>query len=82
MTEYGTIKIPIDEYEEHNARRKSLGQTWAEYIDGEAADPMTVGDAMGIADAVIEELEADTGPVKLEATEYNKIADEIVERLR
>jgi len=30
----GNIKLPEDEYERHNERRKELGQTWAEYIDG------------------------------------------------
>lgn len=38
MTEYGTIKIPVDEYTKHNERRKDLGLTWAEYIDGQAPD--------------------------------------------
>jgi hypothetical protein len=36
--EYGTIKIPKDEYEKHNERRQNLGVTWAEYIDGHAPD--------------------------------------------
>lgn len=38
MTEYGTIKIPRDEYERHNERRKANGQSWAEYIDGQAPE--------------------------------------------
>jgi len=36
MTDYGTIKLPREEYERHNERRKELGLTWAEYVDGEA----------------------------------------------
>lgn len=36
MTEYGTIKIPRDEYERHNDRRKELGVSWCEYINGQA----------------------------------------------
>lgn len=36
--DYGTIKIPREEYERHNERRQDMGLTWAEYIDGEAAD--------------------------------------------
>ncbi len=32
--ERGTIKLPESEYEKHNERRKELGLTWAEYIDG------------------------------------------------
>jgi len=35
MTEYGTIKLPREEYERHNEQRKANGQTWAEYIDGQ-----------------------------------------------
>jgi hypothetical protein len=36
MTEYGTIKIPREDYERHNERRENLGQTWAAYIDGQS----------------------------------------------
>lgn len=32
------IKLPNDEYERHNDRRKANNQTWAEYIDGQAPD--------------------------------------------
>jgi hypothetical protein len=42
--DYGTIKIPQDEYERHNERRKSNGQTWAEYIDAEAPEASTGGE--------------------------------------
>ena len=38
MTDYGTIKLPRDDYEKHNKRRKELGITWLEYINGEAPD--------------------------------------------
>lgn len=38
MTDYGTIKIPREEYEQHNERREAMGVTWAEYIDGEASE--------------------------------------------
>lgn len=38
MTEYGTIKLPREEYERHNERRQDLGLTWAEYINGEAPE--------------------------------------------
>jgi len=34
----GTIKLPEDDYERHNERRKSLGLTWSEYLDGNAPD--------------------------------------------
>jgi len=68
--EYGTIKIPKDEYDKHNDRRQDLGLTWAEYIDGEAPDAP----------------DTDIGPVTLEATEHKKIsegvADELADHLR
>ena len=34
----GTIKIPEEDFEHHNERRKELGQTWTEYLDGQAPD--------------------------------------------
>jgi len=42
MTEYGTIKIPRDEYDRHNERRKANNQSWAEYIDGQAPESASV----------------------------------------
>jgi len=54
MTDYGTIKIPRDAYERHNARRQDLGLSWAAYIDGEA--PTDIQQA--VREAVREELEA------------------------
>jgi len=30
------IKLPADEYDKHNERRKEMGLTWPEYIDGQA----------------------------------------------
>jgi len=42
MTDYGTIKIPRDEYERHNERRKVNGQSWVEYIDGQAPESASV----------------------------------------
>jgi len=38
MTDYGTIKIPHDEYERHNEQRQDMDLTWAEYIDGQAPE--------------------------------------------
>ena len=32
------IKLPEDDYEEHNERRKEMGLTWSEYIDGQAPE--------------------------------------------
>lgn len=47
------IKLPADEYEKHNERRKQLGLTWVEYINGQA--PPTLKTM--IRDALREELE-------------------------
>lgn len=34
----GTIKLPEEPYKQHNERRKEMGLTWAEYIDGQAPE--------------------------------------------
>lgn len=33
-----TLKLPEEDYERHNEKRKELGLTWAEYIDGQAPE--------------------------------------------
>lgn len=33
-----TIKLPEEDYERHNEKRKEMGLTWAEYIDGQSTD--------------------------------------------
>lgn len=33
-----TLKLPEDEYDRHNERRKELGLSWAEYINGQAPE--------------------------------------------
>ena len=38
----GTIKIPRDDFERHNAKRKNLGESWAQYIDGQAPNGVEV----------------------------------------
>jgi hypothetical protein len=38
MSDYGTIRIPREEYERHNERRQEMGLTWEQYINGEAPD--------------------------------------------
>lgn len=32
----GTIKLPEEQYEKHNERRKEMGLSWSEYIDGQS----------------------------------------------
>lgn len=34
--DYGTIKIPREDYERHRERKEELGLEWAGYIDGQA----------------------------------------------
>lgn len=36
MTSRKNIKLPAEDYERHNERRKELGLSWAEYIDGQS----------------------------------------------
>lgn len=38
MTARKTIKLPEEAYERHNERRREMGLTWAEYIDGQAPE--------------------------------------------
>ena len=33
-----TLKLPEDDYERHNKRRKEMGLSWPEYIDGQSPD--------------------------------------------
>lgn len=58
MADYGTIKIPRNEYERHNDRRDEKGLTWAEYIDGQAPADIAGSDviAQKVADRIAEDL--------------------------
>lgn len=33
-----TLKLPEEAHEKHNKRRKEMGLTWAEYIDGQSPE--------------------------------------------
>jgi len=57
MTDYGTIKLPREDYERHNQARKDLGLTWAEYIDGQ--EPDVPNRAEVDVEAIREELNTD-----------------------
>lgn len=37
-SDYGTIRIPRPKYNKHNERRKEMGVTWLEYIEGNAPE--------------------------------------------
>jgi hypothetical protein len=86
MTNYGTIKLPRDEYERHNNRRQDLGLTWAEYIDG-TAPQHDVPDADELAAAIVAAMDTEAlgmdaeGLVRdLEARLPRKVADELEDR--
>lgn len=36
--EYGNIKIPQSEFDKHNARRKEMNLSWAEYVNTHAPE--------------------------------------------
>lgn len=56
--DYGTIKIPREEFERHNERRKSLSLSWVEYLDGQAPETPGAVDHAALAAAVADEVEA------------------------
>lgn len=68
MTEYGTIKIPRDEYEKHNERRQDMGLTWAEYLNSEPPSGLSEDMAEEIRELRkgIETVESRTGRIERE----------------
>lgn len=42
----GTIKLPEEDYNKHNQRRKKMGLSWAEYIDGQTPHPRDLEEMM------------------------------------
>jgi mannitol-1-phosphate/altronate dehydrogenase len=94
MTDYGTIKIPREEYERHNDRREDMDLTWAAYIDGEAPDTVDADDLAGqITDQIGEEItvthddinttdDAEAFAAKLaERFDYAHLADRVSEQV-
>ena len=89
MADKGTIRIPRDEFEKHNARRKENNQTWVEYLNGEAPERVDV-------DALIDDLGAAAGGPSVDDSEIaaavvrqfdyaelsKRVADEVETRLR
>lgn len=67
MTDYGTIKIPTDTFDEHNRRRKDAGLTWEQYLDEEAVEIEHGTDAL--AQAVAERFD------------YAAVADRVAEQV-
>lgn len=89
MADKGTIRIPRDEFEKHNDRRKANGQTWVEYLNGTAPERID-------ADALIDELGAAAGGPQVDDSEIaaavvrqfdyaelsKRVADELQGRMR
>jgi hypothetical protein len=95
MTDYGTIKIPRDDYARHNDRRQDLGLSWAEYIDGEAPDVRNSAEVNPdeIAKRVVEHTDIDSAADAEElaaevarqfdyAAVADKTAEEVIKGLR
>lgn len=68
MTDYGTIKIPREEFERHNKRRQRMALSWTEYIDGQAPEFRDE-----LAEAVVERMD--------DAKLARRVADELEARL-
>jgi hypothetical protein len=89
MSDYGTIKIPREEYERHNKRRKELAESWAAYIDGQSPD--LPNDAEDVATRIVEQIGADVGGPQVDDTEiaravareldYAHLADKVSEQV-
>jgi len=74
MTDYGTVKLPREDYERHNDRRQSMGLTWAEYVDGES--PAGGVDEHALAQEVTDLVAG--GEIRIDP---NAIADAVAERV-
>lgn len=46
MTDWKSLRIPADDFERHNSRRKEMELTWQEYIDGEAPEYVDLADVV------------------------------------
>lgn len=46
MTDWKSLRIPADDFDEHNQKRQEMNLTWAEYISGEAPEYVTRIDVM------------------------------------
>jgi len=91
MTDYGTIKLPRGEYEQHNKKRKEMNLTWAEYVANEAPtnqreQTIDVEDARILSQhlekAIAPYFEEMNQTVELEATTINQIAKAVANELR
>ena len=74
MTEYTSIRVTVDAKENAEASKRD-GETWNEYLQRCTANPPEVREYVD-ADAIA------TGDVTLDATERQRIAQEVVEALQ
>jgi len=84
--DYGTIRLPREEFDKHNERRKDVGLTWVEYMNGESPDYSKAVDFDELEDRIVvrfaREVEADVSDVQrriddLEANLPRKVAEEL-----
>ena len=74
MTEYTSIRVTVDAKENAEASKRE-GETWNEYLQRCTDNPPEVREYVD-ADAI------STGDVTLDATERQRIAQEVVEALQ
>jgi len=97
MPEYKTMRVPEDAWEAAKAYKEQNDLTWDQYLRLPVEDSSTsvqeqldeiqrkvnqINSAQGDTVAKALEIGDSRNPVELDATEYSKIADEIVGRLR
>jgi len=88
MTEYGTIKIPANAYEQHNENRQDLGLTWEDYIDGQAPEGIDEDD---LARRITDQIGSTVGGPRVDDSEiaalvaqkidYVQVAEQVSERI-
>jgi hypothetical protein len=75
MTDYGTIRIPREEYERHNERRQEMGLTWAAYIDGEA--PALTNGAEVDVESLVSELSDELASGSSDGADLERLRDSL-----
>lgn len=79
MTNYGTIKLPRDEYERHNERRQEMGLSWADYVDGESPQH-DIPNSAEIAEAVVDALDMGD-PEDRAGPDFDDLAREVARKI-
>lgn len=78
-TEYKTLRVPVEAWHDAHQAKKD-NETWGEYLQRCSENPPTTTEYV---DAAALDLDGRSdGPVELDATDVDRIARAIVERLR